>query len=86
MQFAECVGNVRKRDYFAEYGESARVLEALLDKYADSGLVNVDNGQVLELRPINRFGTKVQIIREIIGGKDAHWYAIEELERELYRA
>jgi type I restriction enzyme R subunit len=79
--------NVRKRNYFTKYGDNARqVLDTLLDKYADSGITNIENSQVLELRPINQLGTKVQIIRDVFGGKDKYWNAIRELEQELYRA
>lgn len=69
---------MRKRDYFSRYNEQAReVLNALLDKYADSGL---ESSQVLELQPINQLGTRGQIIRNVFGGKDNYWQAIHELE------
>ena len=36
--------NVRKRNYFAEYGDLARkVLDSLLDKYADAGPLDLEN-------------------------------------------
>ena len=83
----ERANEMRKRNYFTKYGDQARqVLDALLDKYADSGIANVESSQVLELKPINRFGTKSHIIRDLFGGKDAYWQAIRELEQALYRA
>lgn len=79
--------NIRKRNYFVKYGDQARkVLEALLDKYADGGIANIEDSQVLELRPINKMGTRAQIIRDVFGGKEKYWDAIYELEQELYRA
>lgn len=82
----ERVENVRKRDYFTKYGDQARnVLNALLDKYADGGIENIENSQVLELRPINQLGTRAQIIRNVFGGKEKYWDAIHELEQELYQ-
>lgn len=83
----ERANSVRKRNYFTKYGDQARtVLDALLDKYADGGIANIEDSQVLELRPINQMGTRAQIIREVFGGKEQYWDAIRELEQELYRA
>lgn len=79
--------NLRKRNYFDKYGDQVRkVLDALLDKYADSGIANIEDSQVLELQPITQMGTRAQIIREIFGGKERYWKAIREMEQELYQA
>ncbi len=81
----ERAANVRKRDYFAKYGAKARkVLESLLDKYADEGPANLESMQVLKLPPINRHGTPLEIINSF-GGRDNYLDAIRELESELYR-
>ena len=78
--------NVRKRDYFTRFGEKARaVLGALLDKYADEGIKNVEDMSVLRLQPINELGTPVEIVKAF-GGRDQYQQAIRELETELYRA
>ncbi len=77
--------NVRKRDYFAKYGEQARaVLEALLDKYADEGIQHVEDMGVLNVQPINQFGTPVEIIK-LFGGKEAYLAAVKELQSLLYK-
>lgn len=76
---------VRKNDYFTRYGERARkVLEALLDKYADEKLTDLKNAKVLQLRPLSDWGTPIEIINGYFGGKTAYEKAIEQLEQLLY--
>ena len=78
--------NVKKRNYFTQYGDKARlVLDALLDKYADEGIEDVESMNVLRLPPINRHGTPVEIIKAF-GGKENYQQAIKELEKQLYIA
>lgn len=79
--------NVRKRDYFARYGEQARrVLEALLDKYADEGVEQIERMDVLKVTPFDRIGSPLDIVRGIFGGKQPYRKAVEELEEQLYFA
>ena len=81
----ERAANVRKRNYFAKYGEQARVvLDALLDKYADEGLEPVESVDVLKVQPFNRLGTPVELVRAF-GGRDRYLRAVRELEKELYQ-
>lgn len=81
----ERADKVKKRDYFTKYGEQARkVLEALLDKYADEGISNIEDIKVLSVQPLTEFGSPVQIIKEF-GSKDKYLQAVRELENELYR-
>ena len=76
--------NVRKRDYFMKYGPQAQaVLNALLDKYADTGVEDLESLEVLKVQPINQLGTPVEIIA-LFGGKDQYWTAVRELEKQLY--
>lgn len=76
--------NVRKRNYFAKYGDTCRqVLEALLDKYADQGILNIEDPNMLRLAPFSQIGTPVKIAK-LFGGKDKLQEAIKELEYELY--
>ncbi len=78
--------NVRKRNYFTKYGEQCKiVLEALLDKYADEGIENIESIDVLKVKPFpDMFGTPTEIIKEF-GSKKKYLEAIKELEHELYR-
>ncbi|HWA35636.1 MAG TPA: DEAD/DEAH box helicase family protein [Cyclobacteriaceae bacterium] len=83
----ERANNVKKRNYFTKYGDQARkVLEGLLDKYADRGVVSIENPKVLQLNPFNEIGTPVEIINDVFGGKDKYDKALQELEKELYKA
>jgi len=82
---AERVRNVKKRDYFTKYGKQARrVLEALLDKYADQGIENIEDMKILQVKPLDQFGSPVEIVK-LFGGKKQYLEAITELEQEIYR-
>jgi type I restriction enzyme, R subunit len=82
----ERVEQVRKRNYFTKYGEqSRRVLEALLDKYADEGIIHIEEPQILSVTPFPEFGTPIEIIRNF-GGIDGYQNAVRELEQQLYCA
>lgn len=77
---------VKKRNYFTRYGEQARrVLEALLDKYADEGVAHIEETQILTIAPFTEFGTPLEIIRAF-GGLDQYQQAVNELEQALYSA
>jgi len=82
---AERVKNVKKRDYFTKYGEQARkVLEALLDKYADEGIENIEDMKILTVNPLDQFGSPLEIV-QLFGGKKQYLKALTELEQEIYR-
>ena len=75
---------VKKRNYFAKYGEQARrVLEALLDKYADQGVAEIEERQILTVTPFTQFGTPMEIVRAF-GGKEGYDAALRELKQSLY--
>ncbi len=78
--------NVRKRNYWTKYGEKARtVLNALLDKYAQTGIEEIEDMKVLTVDPIKGIGTPAEIVN-LFGGKAQYLQAIRELEAEIYRA
>lgn len=82
----ERADRVKKRNYFTEYGEQAkRVLDALLDKYADEGVAQIEENQVLTVVPFSQIGTPIEIIRAF-GGSDNYQRAVRELKRSLYSA
>jgi type I restriction enzyme R subunit len=81
----ERANNVKKRNYFTKYGDQAqKVLEALLDKYADEGITNIESFEVLRVNPFDEFGSPLEIINEF-GSKENYLQAIKELEIELYK-
>ncbi len=76
--------NVKKRNYFTKYGEKARnVIEALLDKYADEGIENIESMQVLKVNPFTKLGTPIEIV-EAFGSKENYLEALKELEKQIY--
>lgn len=79
--------HVRKRNYFTKYGEkAAEILNVLLTKYADSGLEDLENVDILKVDPIKNYGTQVYIVNNIFGGIQKYNEAIKELEAAIYVA
>lgn len=80
----ERANKVKKRNYFAKYGEQARqVLESLLDKYADTGIANIEDIKILTLDPFKNMGTASELVLAF-GGKSGYLAALQELEQHLY--
>ena len=80
----ERANNVKKKDFFSKYSGAAReVLEALLDKYMNSGIYEIENTKILQLDPIKQYGSPVKIV-SLFGGKEGYLNAVRELEKELY--
>jgi len=78
--------NVRKRNVFTKYGPQARaVLEALLSKYQDEGVVGVlDNVEILKVPPFSAMGTPLQLIKEF-GSRASFEHAVHEMQAALYQ-
>lgn len=82
----ERTSRIKKRDYFNRYGEQARkILEKLLDKYADYGIESIEDINVLRIKPFDEFGTPMEII-ELFGGRENYLEAVKELEDEIYKS
>jgi len=76
---------VRKRDVFTHYGPPARaVLEALLDKYQDQGVINLDDVRILQIAPFDRMGTVVELIKPF-GNRRGFEQAVHQLQSALYQ-
>ncbi len=81
----ERANNVKKRNYFMKYGEQTRkVMENLLDKYADEGIENIESMEILKLKPFDEMGSPIEIV-QTCGGRDKYVQAVGELEQEIYR-
>lgn len=77
--------NVKKRDFLHRYSGVARqVIEALLDKYANEGVIEIEKTEVLKLDPFRKLGNPAKIAK-LFGGKEGYKKTIKELENELYR-
>ncbi len=75
---------VRKRNYFTKYGDAARaVLEALLNKYQDDGVIDLGDPNVLKIAPFDKLGTPVQLVKEF-SAKSNFEAAVSELQSALY--
>lgn len=82
----ERANNVKKRDFLSKYSGVAReVLEALLDKYMNTGIYEIEKTEILQLDPFKKFGKPAKIAT-YFGGKAGYLQAIKELEEELYKA
>lgn len=76
--------NVKKRDVFTKYGIQARaVLEALLKKYSDDGVISIDDPKILKINPFSGMGTEVELIRAF-GKKPDYIRAVHEMQAALY--
>lgn len=80
----ERANNVKKRDFFSKYSGAAKeVLEALLDKYMNAGISELESADVLRLDPLNKFGKPAKIA-QLFGGREDYIKAVKELENNIY--
>lgn len=80
----ERANNVKKRDFFSKYSGVAReVLEALLDKYMNTGIYEIEKIEILKLDPFLKLGKPAKIAG-YFGGKDGYIKAVKELEEAIY--
>ncbi|MGR6838187.1 EcoAI/FtnUII family type I restriction enzme subunit R [Aliivibrio wodanis] len=83
----ERADNVKKRNYFTKYSETAQqVLDNLLVKYADEGVQEIENIQVLKVKPFDEMGRPLEIIKKGFGDKNGYLQAVSELEQEIYQS
>ena len=81
----ERANRVKKRNAFAKYGATARrVIEALIDKYADEGVQTIESMEVLRVPPLDTLGTPMELVKSF-GGRTQYDAALRTLEHELYR-
>jgi type I restriction enzyme R subunit len=82
---SERAKKVKKDSYFDKYGEKARqVIDALLQKYSDEGIENLEDAEVLRVEPLKKFGRPLEIMK-FFGGKKGYHKMIEEVEGRLYK-
>lgn len=79
--------NVKKRNYFTKYSDTAQtVLNTLLDKYADASVQEIENKNVLKVAPFTAIGRPIEIVKKGFGKPADYEQAISELEAEIYRS
>lgn len=82
----ERADNVKKRDFLSRYSGVAReILEALLDRYMNTGIYEIEQTEILQLDPFRKYG-KPSKIASYFGGREGYRQALKELEAELYKA
>ncbi len=82
----ERASRVKKSKVFTQYGPVARkVLDALLDKYADEGIATIEADTVLSVQPFTALGSPAELVRSF-GGRPQYLGALQTLERALYAA
>ncbi|SRR6266568_3443756 len=75
---------VKRSAYLNKYqGKAREVVEALLDKYADTGINSVEDIEVLKVDPFRQYGAPLEIVNWF-GGADKYREAVSELEKEIY--
>jgi type I restriction enzyme R subunit len=80
----ERVDGVKKRGYLNKYkGEALKIIEALMDKYAETGVLNIEDSNILELSPFNLIGKKAKIMK-LFNGPTGYRAMLVELEQQLY--
>ena len=83
----ERADNVIRKDFFSKYsGPAKEILEALLDKYKNDGIYEIENTDVLRLKPFQRYGKPTRIVNYYFGGKEEYLMAVSELEAAIYSA
>ncbi len=81
---SERAKKVKQDSYFDKYGKQAReVIEALLNKYTDEGIENLEDAEVLRVDPLRNFGRPLEIMK-LFGGKKGYQKVIKEIEDRLY--
>lgn len=85
MTRSERIKKVTANDYFAKYeGKAREIIDLLLAKYADQGITAIDDIGDLMVSPFTNFGTPIEIVEDIFGGRETYMEIIREIEHSLY--
>ena len=80
----ERVEGVKKRGYLNKYkGVALQIIEQLMDKYAETGITDIENTDILNISPFTSFGSRSRIIK-YFGGLSGYRAMLKDLARELY--
>lgn len=82
---SERARNVKKRDYFEKYeGKAREILEALLNKYMNQGISQIEDIKILKLDEFKKIGGSPAKVVKLFGGKTGYLETIRELEQQIY--
>ena len=82
----ERIEGVQKRNYLSKYeGQARKVIEGLMEKYSEVGVINIENPQILSLNPFAQIAKRPRIMKGIFKSPDDYNRAVKELEDELYK-
>jgi type I restriction enzyme R subunit len=82
---AERAGKLKQNSYFDKYSDKAKaVINALLDKYTESGIESIEDIAVLKVPPFNEYGTMTELTKLFGGGRAGYQSLIKEIEQHLY--
>ena len=85
MTRSERVKKARANDYFAKYeGKAREIIELLLEKYTDQGITAIDDIGDLQVSPFTNFGTPIEIVEDIFGGREQYLEVVRQIEYSLY--
>lgn len=74
----------KQRAAFERYGPVARrVIDALIDKYADHGIASIESDNVLTVQPFTQIGSPAELVRSF-GGRAQYLDALRDVEEALY--
>ncbi len=82
---SERVKKAQANDYFTKYeGKAREIIDLLLTKYADQGITAIDDIGDLMVSPFTDFGTPIEIVEDIFGGREEYLEIIRQIENSLY--
>jgi len=83
---SERVKKIREDDYFAKYeGKAREIIDLLLTKYSDEGITAIDDIGDLIVSPFTDYGTPIEIVEGIFGGREQYLEMIRSIESRLYQ-
>ncbi|MCX6757773.1 MAG: DEAD/DEAH box helicase family protein [Candidatus Nomurabacteria bacterium] len=85
MTRSERVKKVHANDYFGKYeGKAREIIDLLLTKYTDQGITAIDGIEDLMVSPFTDYGTPIEIVEDIFGGRESYMEVIKNIENSLY--
>jgi len=82
---SERVKKAQTSNYFSKYeGKAREIIDLLFEKYADQGITAIDGVEDLIVSPFVEYGTPIEIVNDIFGGRENYMEVIKNIELSLY--